>query len=374
MPGTDEVWSVVRRSLLALVVQAFVVTCLVAGTTAFVTFDKTVTLSVDGERHEIRSFARTVGDVLDSEGITVGIHDLVSPLPGRRLESGDKIVVRYGRPVELTVDGQTRTVWTTARKVDEALMMFGLRADGAYLSASRSTRISRSGMNLYVRLPHDLTILADGKRHELTTTALTVREALAEAKVKVRAHDRVSAGLASYPMDEQVIAVTRVDGKKVVEEKAVPFKTVTKQSAALYKGVTKVETRGKVGVRVRTFSETYVNGKLSARKLVSDKLSVKPVTEVVLVGTKPKPENSPSADGLNWAALADCESGGNPDAYNPSGPYYGLYQFSESTWHSVGGAGVPTDYGSGEQTYRAQLLYKRSGAGQWPVCGKYLFT
>lgn len=374
MPGTDEVWSVVRRSLLALVVQAFVVTCLVAGTTAFVTFDKTVTLSVDGERHEIRSFARTVGDVLDSEGITVGTHDLVSPLPGRRLESGDKIVVRYGRPVELTVDGQTRTVWTTARKVDEALMMFGLRADGAYLSASRSTRISRSGMNLYVRLPHDLTILADGKRHELTTTALTVREALAEAKVKVRAHDRVSAGLASYPMDEQVIAVTRVDGKKVVEEKAVPFKTVTKQSAALYKGVTKVETRGKVGVRVRTFSETYVNGKLSARKLVSDKLSVKPVTEVVLVGTKPKPENSPSADGLNWAALADCESGGNPDAYNPSGPYYGLYQFSESTWHSVGGAGVPTDYGSGEQTYRAQLLYKRSGAGQWPVCGKYLFT
>lgn len=374
MPGTDEVWSAVRRSLLALVVQAFVVTCLVAGTTAFVTFDKTVTLSVDGERHEIRSFARTVGDVLDSEGITVGIHDLVSPLPGRRLESGDKIVVRYGRPVELTVDGQTRTVWTTARKVDEALMMFGIRADGAYLSASRSTRISRSGMNLYVRLPHDLTILADGKRHELTTTALTVREALAEAKVTVRAHDRVSAGLASYPMDEQVIAVTRVDGKKVVEEKAVPFKTVTKKSAALYKGVTKVETRGKVGVRVRTFSETYVNGKLSTRKLVSDKLTVKPVTEVVLVGTKPKPENSPSADGLNWAALADCESGGNPDAYNPSGPYYGLYQFSESTWHSVGGSGVPTDYGSAEQTYRAQLLYKRSGAGQWPVCGKYLFT
>lgn len=374
MPGTDEVWSAVRRSLLALVVQAFVVTCLVAGTTAFVTFDKTVTLSVDGERHEIRSFARTVGDVLDSEGITVGIHDLVSPLPGRRLESGDKIVVRYGRPVELTVDGQTRTVWTTARKVDEALMMFGIRADGAYLSASRSTRINRSGMNLYVRLPHDLTILADGKRHELTTTALTVREALAEAKVTVRAHDRVSAGLASYPMDEQVIAVTRVDGKKVVEEKAVPFKTVTKKSAALYKGVTKVETRGKVGVRVRTFSETYVNGKLSTRKLVSDKLTVKPVTEVVLVGTKPKPENSPSADGLNWAALADCESGGNPDAYNPSGPYYGLYQFSESTWHSVGGSGVPTDYGSAEQTYRAQLLYKRSGAGQWPVCGKYLFT
>jgi resuscitation-promoting factor RpfB len=40
----------------------------------------------------------------------------------------------------------------------------------------------------------------------------------------------------------------------------------------------------------------------------------------------------------------------------------------------VGGVGLPTDANSSEQTYRAQILYKRSGAGQWPVCGKNLFT
>ena len=76
-----------------------------------------------------------------------------------------------------------------------------------------------------------------------------------------------------------------------------------------------------------TGSETYLDGKLRPRKLVSDRVAVKPVTQVVLVGTKPRPQNSPTADGLNWAALADCESGGNPQAYNPAGPYYGLYQF-----------------------------------------------
>jgi hypothetical protein len=90
------------------------------------------------------------------------------------------------------------------------------------------------------------------------------------------------------------------------------------------------------------------------------------------VGTKPRPQNSPEADGLNWAALAQCESGGNPNAYNPAGPYYGLYQFLASTWHSVGGTGIPTDHSASEQTYRAQILYRRSGAGQWPVCGRYL--
>jgi hypothetical protein len=42
--------------------------------------------------------------------------------------------------------------------------------------------------------------------------------------------------------------------------------------------------------------------------------------------------NAPSADGLNWGALAQCESGGNPRAVNPSGRYFGLYQFSLPTW------------------------------------------
>ena len=95
--------------------------------------------------------------------------------------------------------------------------------------------------------------------------------------------------------------------------------------------------------------------------------------ELVTVGSKALPV-SPSvapADGLNWAALAQCESGGNPRAVNPAG-YYGLYQFSLSTWASVGGSGNPIDASPAEQTARAQALYARGGAGQWG-CGRHLF-
>ena len=99
--------------------------------------------------------------------------------------------------------------------------------------------------------------------------------------------------------------------------------------------------KGKVGARVLTWERTFLDGKLYTRRRLSDRVAVKPVTQVVLVGTKARPQNSPEADGLNWAALARCESGGNPNAYNPAGPYYGLYQFLASTWHSVGGTGVP---------------------------------
>lgn len=363
------------RSLPALVLQTVLVLGLVAGTTAFVARDKHVTISVDGRSQTVRTFAGTVGDLLESQDLAVDLgHDLVSPAPTQRLTDGESVVVRYGRPVLLTVDGETRTVWTTARNVSQALLMLGVRSDGAYLSASRSRKISRGGMSLDVRLPHHVTFLADGDRHEVTTTAPTLRSAMAEAGVDLRTQDRVNSDLSAVPYAEQVVGITRVDGKRVVEQRPIRFKTVEKKSSELFEGDTRVLTAGKVGIEVRRFRETYLDGKLDSRRLVDKRVARKPVTEVVLVGTREMPQNAPTADGLNWAALADCESSGNPQAVNSAGPYYGLYQFSLPTWQSVGGSGLPTENSASEQTYRAQILYNRSGAGQWPVCGRLLFS
>ncbi len=90
-------------------------------------------------------------------------------------------------------------------------------------------------------------------------------------------------------------------------------------------------------------------------------------------GRAPEPSRSGGrAAGLNWPALAQCESGGNPGAVNPAG-YYGLYQFSPGTWSSVGGSGLPSNASSGEQTNRAIILFGRTGAGSWPSCGHHLF-
>lgn len=69
-------------------------------------------------------------------------------------------------------------------------------------------------------------------------------------------------------------------------------------------------------------------------------------------------------------AIADCESGGDPEIVSSSGLYHGKYQFSPSTWESVGGKGLPSEAPEAEQDYRAALLYERSGPGQWPVCGQ----
>ena len=68
-------------------------------------------------------------------------------------------------------------------------------------------------------------------------------------------------------------------------------------------------------------------------------------------------------------SLAWCESTNRPWAVDPSGTYFGLYQFDLQTWRSVGGSGMPNQASRLEQGYRAVLLRQRRGTAPWPVCG-----
>jgi hypothetical protein len=68
-------------------------------------------------------------------------------------------------------------------------------------------------------------------------------------------------------------------------------------------------------------------------------------------------------------SIARCESHGDPRAVSASGMYRGKYQFSFATWRAVGGRGDPARASETEQDRRAAMLYRRYGAGQWPVCG-----
>jgi hypothetical protein len=82
-------------------------------------------------------------------------------------------------------------------------------------------------------------------------------------------------------------------------------------------------------------------------------------------------ENLPG--GVTMATLesiASCESGGDPEVVSSDGTYMGLYQFDQGTWESVGGTGTPIEASAAEQSYRAALLYSRSGSSPWPICGQ----
>jgi uncharacterized protein YabE (DUF348 family) len=375
VPGRIKVWNYVLSRPLRLAAQAVALTGLVAGTAAFASFDKTVDLTVDGRTSTVHTFGGTVADVLADRGLSVGAHDIVSPAPATEVDDGDDVVVRFGRQLHVNRDGQQRDYWTTALTVDEAIAQLGLRADGAKLSVSRSQPLGRHGLDLALSTAKDITLVVAGKKSTPVTYAMTVGDLLDERGLNVGGFDFLSVPAGTPLQDGMTVKLDRVEQRRLAKSVAVGFSTTKKKTSSLDKGDTKVSRAGKQGRARVVYLVTVVNGKVSGQQTLQQDVTRKPVSQVMLVGTRePAPSSASlpsSGDGLNWAALAQCESGGNPRAVNPAG-YYGLYQFSLATWHGVGGSGNPIDASPAEQLKRAQILYARGGASQWG-CGEHLF-
>ena len=264
-------------------------------------------------------------------------------------------------------------MWTTARTVDGALRQLGVRAEGAYLSVSRSAAISRHGLALDVRTERTVTLLADGRERTLRTNAATVREAVEEAGITLTGQDTTSVPPGSFPRDGQTITVMRITGTREVREEPIPYAVERTRDPDLFAGTELVEEQGRAGVRRVVYTLRTVNGVRQRPKRIGEEIVREPVARRVKVGTRPLPSSVAGADGLDWGALTACESGGRPGAVDPSGTYGGLYQFDPGTWRSLGGTGVAQNAPASEQTYRAKKLYVQRGASPWPHCGRRLY-
>ena len=91
-------------------------------------------------------------------------------------------------------------------------------------------------------------------------------------------------------------------------------------------------------------------------------LAVAPMAAGLAAGTA----NADS--GVNWDAVAACESGGNW-AINTGNGYYGGLQFTLGTWRGNGGTGMPHNASRAEQIRVAENVLQTQGIGAWPTCG-----
>ncbi|MGI5167220.1 transglycosylase family protein [Spirillospora sp. CA-253888] len=219
--------------------------------------------------------------------------------------------------------------------------------------------------------PRPVVVTVDKQRRTVSTTGTTVQEVLDQAGIKLGPYD-----LVAPPREAaagKTIKVVRLLSRPVTRTVRVEPPTIKKKSSKVPPFSEKELRKGRPGITVVQTAYVQRRGK-KVKVVLSQQVKRKPVARILGIG--PEASVGGSAARLNWAGLAKCESGGNPRAVNPAG-YYGLYQFSMPTWTSVGGSGKPSDASPGEQTYRAQLLYNKVNGrwqGQWPNCGKFLFS
>lgn len=444
-----------KKPIIYLVSGAIAATGL-AGAGIYNAAHKTVSLDIDGQTTEVSTFAGSVASLLEDNEIILADGDLVVPSLNSALSEDSEVVIRYQREVTVDRDGETETIQTTALDAEELLLGLASDDEDVSLVASRSRGQERVNIGLRLNSDGPVALLADGKNLILEAGHGEVEDILAAQNITLGDNDRVSiqtlpigiASVAALEEDEKdakksakaeedvttasdaattrkallgvsgvtdasklaaaldgeagdivTLVVQRVNVEEVTKKKAVKHKSKTVEDPNRFEDLGKfVKTAGKNGKTATTYEVVTVDGVQESKKKINHETLSKPVTEVIVVGTKERPKvvvapkpaatsaskpssgsssKPPASSGGSapagvWAALAQCESGGNPSIVSSNGLYHGLYQFSVATWRSVGGAGLPSQASVAEQTKRAQILQARSGWGQWPHCSSKL--
>ncbi|WP_442602105.1 G5 domain-containing protein [Paenibacillus sp. KN14-4R] len=215
------------------------------------TATKSVSVVVNGQETIVKTKQWVLKRLLDEQAIRVGEHDRISLALDSTIKQGQKIIIDYASPIQITADGDTATVYTAAK---------------------------------------------------------TVGEVLNDSHIKLGELDRAIPALeqpVAAGTDIKIIRV-RKETEKITE--TIPFETVKQDEAKLAKGKEQVVQQGKEGTKVKQMEKVYENGVLISSNVLEELVQTPSVEKVIAVGTKKEVStlSASSTDGLakgkNFAA------------------------------------------------------------------------
>ena len=194
----------------ALVGVAALVCALTIGGGTVAAMTKTVTISVDGTQRQVTTLAGSVDGALKAAGLSVNSHDSLAPAGTVSIADGSQIALNRGRLFTVIIDGRKQQIWTTARTVDEALEELGRNPADFQLSANRSRAIPLDGLQVSAATLHTVSVAGahvTASRLTLTSAATTVGELLTQQGITLGVNDRVSPALSTPLTDGIAISI-----------------------------------------------------------------------------------------------------------------------------------------------------------------------
>jgi uncharacterized protein YabE (DUF348 family) len=283
-------------------------------------------------------------------------------------------------PLTVFVDGLAASVRAPSGTVAETLRGLGLQEGSGDRLSSPAEAAILPGHRLALDRGLPVTLIDGGREIASRAVRGTVADLLASADIALGPLDEVDRPLGArlYPGD--VVLITRVTEAQVTIQEDVPFEVLLQPDSRLDRSRQIVVTPGQPGRVENTYLVRVVDGRETARALLSSEQLAEPVTELRRIGTRTPPASSEieaiireaaaaqGADAEQLLRVAYCESRFNPGAYNASSGASGLFQFIPSTWAAnslragYAGASVFDPVASANV---AAWMFARGQAGQW---------
>ena len=223
---------------------------------------KNVALDDAGVEFETTSDARTVGDFLKEQNVTIKSDDVVFPAQDAKIFSGMKVTIMRSKNI----------------------------------------------------------IIKDGTNTMQVSTLLnTIEQAIWENKNIDFDQDDITVPARNTPIaDGETIIVTHVVIKQEIVDQDIAFKIDTNNDDTLGWRITKITQPGVKGILENSYKVVYNNGKEISRKLLTSNVTQQPTDQIVTQGTYVKTGKA-SVGAASWYAFTGTLAAANP--WLPLGSY-----------------------------------------------------
>lgn len=194
----------------------------------FTAAKKEVIIVCDGQETKVSTYAKTVGEVLESQDIEIIAEDKVIPGLDEKLEKNTTIVVEKA---------------------------------------------------------FEITLIDGDKEQNITTTEKTIRNLLKTLNIELAEEDRIEPAIDSNLLPGDKIKITRITSETLVEEHEIPFQTTIKHNDNMDHGKTKKIQDGETGIKEVQFKVTYEDGVEIEREIIEEKVIKEATNEIIEKGT-----------------------------------------------------------------------------------------
>ncbi|MBK8617840.1 MAG: G5 domain-containing protein [Anaerolineales bacterium] len=261
--------------------------------TACQSFTSSITIMDGDQTYQVDSSDKDLIPLLTQAGVILGINDRIlvngieTPLD-QTAPTADSLTIQIRRAVTLTLntpDG-SQTISTSALTVGQALSEAGFTLTQNDLVAPSAETPITQAMTVTFRPARDLTILVGENAVNIRSAAETVGEALAEAGIPLIGFDT------SFPLESEAlpsdgqIRVVRVYESVSVALKPIPFQVEVTDSVDVAFGEEEIIQPGVEGIAMVRTRIRYEDGKEVSRTTEGETVMRQPQNRIVASGSK----------------------------------------------------------------------------------------
>lgn len=285
MDTIKKIGKAMAKSKAKIIMIAFIVIFCTATIYAAAANTYTITIEIDGVASRVVTMRETADEILAQVGLKISDKDILDL--SDFTEGTDSVIKVYKSHSFTVVDNGSKPVsYSGNGSVGFALLKNGIvLKDGDIVNYSVDEQIT-DGMEIVITRAYPVQIMADGETFSVNLAGGTVSDALDKAVITVDDDDIISKPLDTPLEKDMLIKITRIEYKTRTQTVEIPFKTVTKQSAAMYTDQAKVEVAGVKGQQTETYNEKFIDGQLVESTQISVVVDKTPVDEIKTVGTK----------------------------------------------------------------------------------------